>query len=145
MIVIIIKESRRHRILLALLGSPVIRIVGAIRRLSMNNSKSSTSCTNLEAAVAAGEVSYDCILVLGGGVPLGPSTCLPFVANRCDAAVKIRAAHATRGDGTEQPPLLCLSAGTAHAPQLLSSAGLPIWEATVSAAHCLAQVGPTFR
>lgn len=109
----------------------------------MKSSQSSRSCASLKAAVAAGEVSFDCILVLGGGVPLGPTTCLSFVANRCDAAVKIRAAHAVRGNGAELPPLLCLSAGTAHAPQLLSSAGLPIWEATVSAAHCLAQVGAT--
>ena len=98
------------------------------------------TCAELVAAVAAGEVSFDCILVLGGGVPTGPSTCLPFVANRCDAAVKVRAAHAACGAAT-LPPLLCLSAGTAHAPQLLSPAGLPVWEATVSAAHCLALVG----
>ena len=48
-------------------------------------------------------------------------------------------AHVTTAD-EKKPPLpkvLCLSAGTAHAPQLLSPSGLPVWEATASAAHCL--------
>lgn len=34
-------------------------------------------------------------------------------------------------------PILCLSAGTAHLPQLLSADGLPIWESTACAAYIL--------
>ncbi len=40
-------------------------------------------------------------------------------------------------------PLLCSSAGTAHLPQYMdSSSGLPIWEATSSAAYLLSQYCP---
>merc|ERR1711972_985070 len=53
-----------------------------------------------------------------------------------EAAAAVRAAHP---EG-KRPVMFCLSGGTAHAPQLLSAAGLPVWEATVSAAwlmdHC---------
>lgn len=38
-------------------------------------------------------------------------------------------------------PMLCLSAGTAHLPQLLATDGLPIWESTACAAY-LAEHGP---
>ena len=34
-------------------------------------------------------------------------------------------------------PLLCLSAGTAHLPQLLAADGLPIWESTACAAYLI--------
>ena len=84
-------------------------------------------------AVATGKVRFDCILVLGGGVPPGPRTQLPFVANRCDAAALVRDCH----DDTHKPAILCLSAGTAHAPQRISADGLPVWEATASAAHLI--------
>jgi len=92
--------------------------------------------TSLQSGAEGG---FDCIVVLGGGVPLGPSTQLPFVANRCAAAVDVRSAH----HGAAQPAILCLSAGTAHAAQLLSPAGLPVWEATVSAAECLKRGVPS--
>jgi hypothetical protein len=36
-------------------------------------------------------------------------------------------------------PILCLSAGTAHLPQLLSKDGLPIWESTSCAAYLKAR------
>lgn len=80
------------------------------------------------------DVQYDAILVLGGGVPLGPRVQLPFVANRCNLAKEIYT--------QQQPPpkILTLSAGTAHCPQLMCAAGLPVWEATVSAA-CLIDAG----
>ena len=73
---------------------------------------------------------YDCIIVLGGGVPLGPRKQLPFVANRCEAARRVWAS----APDSCKPKILCLSAGTAHCPQLMCANGLPIWEATVSAA-----------
>ena len=88
---------------------------------------------SLCAEVRAGRAQFDCIVVLGGGVPPGPRTQLPFVANRCDAAVCVRAAH----DADAAPVILCLSAGTAHMPQLLSADGLPVWEATASAAEVI--------
>jgi hypothetical protein len=39
-------------------------------------------------------------------------------------------------------PILCLSAGTAHLPQLLSADGLPIWESTACAAYLAKRYGP---
>lgn len=76
---------------------------------------------------------FDAIVVLGGGVPLGPREQLPFVANRCDAAAAVRAAHP---EG-KHPVILCLSAGTACTAQLLSASGLPVYESTASAARLL--------
>jgi hypothetical protein len=87
---------------------------------------------SIERALAGGACRpFDAVLVLGGGAPPGPNQQLPFVENRCAAAAAVRAAHFNLK--TPAPVVLCLSAGTAHCPQLLSPAGLPIWEATVSA------------
>ena len=51
------------------------------------------------------EGPFDALLVLGGGVPPSPDEQLPFVANRCDAALAVRHAHekAFRG-GASNPP-----------------------------------------
>jgi uncharacterized SAM-binding protein YcdF (DUF218 family) len=70
---------------------------------------------------------FDVILVLGGGVPSGLYEPPIYVQQRCDDAAAIR--------GTTQTPILTLSAGTAHLPQLLSNDGLPVWESTSSAAY----------
>eukprot|EP00540_Astrosyne_radiata_P022720 CAMPEP_0116822150 /NCGR_PEP_ID=MMETSP0418-20121206/107_1 /TAXON_ID=1158023 /ORGANISM="Astrosyne radiata, Strain 13vi08-1A" /LENGTH=197 /DNA_ID=CAMNT_0004450229 /DNA_START=222 /DNA_END=815 /DNA_ORIENTATION=- len=40
-----------------------------------------------------------------------------------------------QGDNNEELPILCLSAGTTHRPQFMSPKGLPVWEATSSAAY----------
>ena len=94
--------------------------------------------------------SLDAILVLGGGVP--SSICNPpeYVKSRCEAAARVflstlqSRSASTATDYIEQtasndsaPAVLCLSAGTAHLPQLMSSNGLPIWESTASAAYIL--------
>lgn len=90
-----------------------------------------TATDDLCARIRAGHANlYDAILILGGGAPPSPREQLPFVIARCQAAAAVRAAHP---EG-KRPVMFCLSGGTAHAPQLLSATGLPIWEATVSAA-----------
>jgi hypothetical protein len=65
---------------------------------------------------------FDAILVLGGGVPSSLYEPPIYVKQRCDDAAAIR--------GTTETPILTLSAGTAHLPQLLSKDGLPISEST---------------
>jgi uncharacterized SAM-binding protein YcdF (DUF218 family) len=89
--------------------------------------------------------SLDAILVLGGGVPSTISTPPAYVKTRCDAAAKVALSVLSQskssGDeeraGNMMPAILCLSAGTAHLPQLLSIDGLPVWESTASAAYIL--------
>ena len=80
---------------------------------------------------AAKAQQFDAILVLGGGVPLAPRKQLPFVAARCQAAAAIWREAATK------PKILCLSAGTAHCPQLLDARGSVVFEATASAAELI--------
>lgn len=75
--------------------------------------------------------SIDAILVLGGGPPTTPESPPVYVQKRCDDAVAV--VHQA-----DRPiPILCLSAGTTHAPQLLSSQGLPVWESTGCAGYLL--------
>lgn len=79
----------------------------------------------------------DAVIVLGGGVPKSVDEPPLFVQRRCDdaaAIVKLRANSDTEDSNTTLP-ILTLSAGTAHLPQLLSDDGLPVWEATASAAY----------
>jgi len=87
--------------------------------------------------------SLDAIIVLGGGVPSGPSSPPEYVEHRCDAAAKVyELAKKHSKDGNEaSPSILCLSAGTAHLSQLLDDAGLPIWESTASAAYLMKRYG----
>ena len=87
-----------------------------------------TVVASIDAAKAQ---QFDAILVLGGGVPLAPRKQLPFVAARCQAAAAIWRAAATK------PKILCLSAGTAHCPQLLDARGSVVFEATASAAELI--------
>ena len=87
-----------------------------------------TVVASIDAAKAR---QFDAILVLGGGVPLAPRKQLPFVAARCQAAAAIWRAAATK------PKILCLSAGTAHCPQLLDARGSVVFEATASAAELI--------
>ena len=88
----------------------------------------STVVASIDAAKAQ---QFDAILVLGGGVPLAPRKQLPFVAARCQAAAAVWRAAATK------PKILCLSAGTAHCPQLLDARGSVVFEATASAAELI--------
>lgn len=75
------------------------------------------------------KVVFDAILILGGGVPSSLEEPPLFVQKRCDDAVTIM----SRQD--EKIPMLCLSAGSTHVPQLMSPRGLPVWESTASAAY----------
>jgi uncharacterized SAM-binding protein YcdF (DUF218 family) len=75
--------------------------------------------------------SLDAIIVLGGGVPESIDHPPVYVEKRCDDAIDIF--HMRQN----QVPILCLSAGTAHLPQLLGSDGLPVWESTASASYLL--------
>ena len=71
---------------------------------------------------------FDAILILGGGVPTSLEEPPVYVQKRCDdAAAVIQKVGST--------PILCLSAGTAQMPQLMTASGRPIWEATASAAY----------
>mmetsp|Transcript_7949 Transcript_7949/g.9735 ORF Transcript_7949/g.9735 Transcript_7949/m.9735 type:complete len:349 (-) Transcript_7949:37-1083(-) len=81
--------------------------------------------------------SLDAILVLGGGVPSDPTTPPPFAQTRCRAAGDIVTSLLRENDDVEVPAIVCLSAGTAHLPQLLSPDGLPVWESTASAGYIL--------
>jgi uncharacterized SAM-binding protein YcdF (DUF218 family) len=89
---------------------------------------------------------FDAVIVLGGGVP--DSLELPpiYVQQRADDAAKvvreyqgISSKTKSRAIQDHSLPILCLSAGTAHLPQLLSPDGLPIWESTSCAAYLAAQ------
>lgn len=74
--------------------------------------------------------SLDAIFVLGGGAPSTLDQPPLYTQRRCDdTAIIVKR--------KPKLPVLCLSAGTAHVPQLLSPAGLPIWESTSSAAYLL--------
>ncbi|VEU43312.1 unnamed protein product [Pseudo-nitzschia multistriata] len=97
--------------------------------------------------------SFDAILVLGGGKPRAIDRPPVYVERRCDDAMEIvrtrsesyandtKHKHKHKHHGAKevdhQLPILCLSAGTAHMPQLLSADGLPIWESTACAAYIL--------
>jgi uncharacterized SAM-binding protein YcdF (DUF218 family) len=113
--------------------------------------------------------SWDAILVLGGGRPKSIDHPPVFVERRCDDAIDVirrrrvqdkRSGNFARLKGSKQAiitqqdhhhhhqhqhqhqqhlPILCLSAGTAHVPQLLSADGLPIWESTACAAYILSK------
>lgn len=91
--------------------------------------------------------SLDAILVLGGGRPKSIDHPPVFVERRCDDAIEVvrrrdRSIQSLKGSQKERKrdlPILCLSAGTAHLPQLLSADGLPIWESTACASYILSK------
>jgi len=74
----------------------------------------------------------DAILVLGGGRPIHRSLPPPWVTSRCDIAAQ---AH----NMLDKTPILTLSAGTAHADQLLNEKGLPVWESEASALYMISK------
>jgi uncharacterized SAM-binding protein YcdF (DUF218 family) len=86
----------------------------------------------------------DVIVVLGGGAPSSIHEPPIYVQQRCDDAAKVidlRKLEMSRSKARKFHesdyivPILSLSAGTAHLPQLMSENGLPIWESTSSAAY----------
>ena len=82
--------------------------------------------------------SLDAILVLGGGRPKSIDHPPVFVERRCDDAISVFRRR-VQGGHKDFLPILCLSAGTAHLPQLLSADGLPIWESTACASYILSK------
>lgn len=81
----------------------------------------------------AANLSFDAILILGGGVPTSLHEPPIHVQQRCDDVAAIR--------GLSDTPVLALSAGTAYLPQLLTSNGLPVWESMSTAAYLRDQHG----
>jgi uncharacterized SAM-binding protein YcdF (DUF218 family) len=92
---------------------------------------------------------FQAILILGGGVPQNLEEPPAYVQRRCDDAasvVQIRkiiqpTSKKGKQKSTASLPILCLSAGTAHLPQLMSADGLPIWESTAAAAYLQKRYG----
>ncbi|KAG7338414.1 DUF218 domain containing protein [Nitzschia inconspicua] len=110
--------------------------------------------------------SLDAILVLGGGVPTSIDHPPVYVERRCDDAIRIFERrrqqvlpkkknrsnqrelititnNVSYSNDDHDLSVLCLSAGTAHVPQLMGHDGLPLWESTACAAY-LAQNGGQF-
>lgn len=86
--------------------------------------------------------SLDAILVLGGGVPKSVDRPPVYVERRCDDALAVVGRHLQESSSNKRLstsatplPILCLSAGTAHLPQLMGADGLPVWESTACAAY----------
>lgn len=91
--------------------------------------------------------SLDAVLILGGGVPSALDKPPKYVQRRCDDGAAIVRRHQNITDSFAISrsrrlraipnilPILCLSAGTKHVPQLLSTDGLPIFESTSCAAY----------
>eukprot|EP00532_Pseudo-nitzschia_australis_P016956 CAMPEP_0168249790 /NCGR_PEP_ID=MMETSP0141_2-20121125/2193_1 /TAXON_ID=44445 /ORGANISM="Pseudo-nitzschia australis, Strain 10249 10 AB" /LENGTH=348 /DNA_ID=CAMNT_0008185815 /DNA_START=118 /DNA_END=1160 /DNA_ORIENTATION=+ len=156
------KWSFRHATLLSVVGFLCYRLL--FIPLSYN---SSPDATHREAKYNGKRVftspeeipidlihSFDAILVLGGGKPKSIDQLPIYVERRCDDAVEVvrrlfdsnriktntNEQQQKQHDQKEQIlPILCLSAGTAHMPQLLSADGLPIWESTACAAYILSK------
>lgn len=92
--------------------------------------------------------SLDAVLILGGGVPSKLDEPPRYVQRRCDDGAAVVRRHqnltddSTAGSRSRRRrstrstlPILCLSAGTKHLPQLLSADGLSIFESTSCAAY----------
>lgn len=101
--------------------------------------------------------SLDAILVLGGGVPISIDHPPVYVERRCDDAIQLyqrrqqlllssptrsnqnrELSTGRKGNNNNNKAIsiLCLSAGTAHVPQLLGqNDGLPVWESTACASY----------
>lgn len=80
------------------------------------------------------DLSFDAILVLGGGVPEDINNPPIYTKIRCKLASQLYSSSSPR------PKILTLSAGTAHLPQRLSADGLPIWESTASTSYLINQL-----
>lgn len=113
-------------------GAPAF--LRGLNRERYGSNRDKTKTLDVDEAVLLverGALAFDAILVLGGGPPVTERRPLPFVEGRCDASARIFQALAV------PPKILCLSAGTAHAKQLLREDGLPVWESTAAAAYLI--------
>jgi uncharacterized SAM-binding protein YcdF (DUF218 family) len=128
----------------------IIVVFLVLGRLAGRNVQSTSTATVFEdpGDIPANVLlQLDAILILGGGRPISLDEPPVYVERRCDdaAAVAFRRRSLVRKGQSDERfgpaentllPILCLSAGTAHLPQLLeANSGLPIWEATSSAAY----------
>jgi len=104
---------------------------GAIPKCCTNRFESGVLIASIEA-LAKEKHEVDAILVLGGGRPIHRSLPPPWVTSRCDLAAQ---AH----NILDKTPILTLSAGTAHADQLLNEKGLPVWESEASALYMISK------
>lgn len=123
-------------------------------RVKGNKLAMSRLFTDADAIPSDTLLKFDAVLVLGGGVPNSIDHPPVYVERRADDAASVARRFETFSKGkrkvSEQEndehrslvsnkssplPIICLSAGTAHLPQLLSSDGLPIWESTSCAAY----------
>lgn len=115
----------------------ILVLFGASHEAS--RSEPSIVFTNAEDIPLSLLKSLNAIFVLGGGVPDSIDHPPEYVERRCDdaaAIVKRSNGRSTWNRSGDNPlPILCLSAGTAHLPQLLSTDGLPVWESTACAAY----------
>src|SRR5215831_15708372 len=81
-----------------------------------------------------GSVSYDAVIVPGGGVRQGGELS-PWVKDRFDVAI----------ERSGKAPIVCLSAGTPHRPNPLDETGRPIFEASAGAHYLLRKGFPAER
>lgn len=81
------------------------------------------------------DLTFDAILVLGGGVPEDINNPPSYTKERCNLASQVY--FSSSSSSSLRPKIITLSAGTAHLPQALSADGLPIWESTASAAYLI--------
>jgi len=102
-----------------------------LRGSSTSSTEQGVLLTSLES-LADEKIKVDAILVLGGGRPIHRSLPPPWVTSRCDLAAE---AH----NLLDKTPILTLSAGTAHADQLLNEKGLPVWESEASALYMISK------
>ncbi|KAJ8598821.1 hypothetical protein CTAYLR_008662 [Chrysophaeum taylorii] len=118
-------------------GSPlcVVVLLGAVMLCAATPGlfrSPSSQLLDVDEAVALVERNaFDAIVVLGGGPPVSERRTMPFVERRCDAAKQLF------DTARAKPKILCVSAGTAHAPQLLRADGLPVFESTAAAAYLI--------
>lgn len=105
-------------------------------RLQSNSPVSSKNLFHSASEIPAGRLQkIDAILVLGGGRPTALEQPPVYVQRRCDDAADVVRRRKEISKFGKVIPVLCLSAGTAHLPQLMGTNGRPIWESTSSAAY----------
>ena len=120
----------------------------SIRYLTVSNSRIISKDVSIDEQVAYEQTlsfvkslhksqKLDAIFVCGGGRPSKTSEPPLYVQSRCDISVLLYN-HSKQMFGQENAPkILCLSAGTAHTPQLLNDKRLPVWESQASAQYIL--------
>jgi len=146
---------------LGFLGVVAILVLASMTELPTATNYHSTVFETVEEIPTDLLLRLDAILVLGGGVPTSIDAPPVYVQRRCDDAAQVVQRSRELGSSTttvqslsggdggagttsrkrfqrhrkRDLPILCLSAGTKHLPQLVSVDGLPVWESTACAAY----------